>query len=88
MTRKRKQAVRKLLWPKQRGKCCYCKHPMVRNHQSTSRRRVTIEHLQRKCEGGTNHLDNLALACHTCNVRRGAHDWLTYASIKQGEVPA
>jgi 5-methylcytosine-specific restriction endonuclease McrA len=49
---------------------------------------MTIEHLRRKCEGGTSDLDNIALACQDCNHRRGAIDWLTYASIKRGEIAA
>jgi 5-methylcytosine-specific restriction endonuclease McrA len=88
MTSKRKKALRNLLWPKQRGLCCYCRRPMIRDVKSNDSRRVTIEHLRRICDGGTNHLDNLALACQDCNVRRGSTDWLTYASIKQGELVA
>jgi hypothetical protein len=48
----------------------------------------TIEHLRRKIDGGTGHLDNKALACLECNSGRGDMDWLTYKSWKCGEITA
>jgi hypothetical protein len=48
----------------------------------------TIEHLRRKADGGTSHPDNKALACYECNSERGDMDWLTYKSLKMGEIAA
>ena len=45
----------------------------------------SIEHLNRRAEGGANDRDNIALACHACNTGRGTVDWLTYKTIKRGE---
>lgn len=46
----------------------------------------TIEHLRKKEHGGTNAIDNLALACRQCNEGRGSLDWLTYKSYRMGEL--
>jgi hypothetical protein len=46
----------------------------------------TIEHLQRKADGGTDGIHNLALSCRSCNEGRGAMNWLAYASYKAGEL--
>jgi len=40
--------------------------------------RATVEHLQRREDGGKTVKDNLAIACHPCNSSRGRVDWLTY----------
>lgn len=77
----------------QRGKCCYCGTKLLARGAMGSngklhRRSETIEHLRRKADGGTNHHDNKALACLACNVGRGSTDWLTYKSLKMGELAA
>lgn len=82
---------RDLIAEKQGGRCCYCEVKLV---QSTDRlgngrvhpRAVTIEHLRRRADGGTGVLDNKAAACYECNTGRGSTDWLTYKSIRMGEV--
>ncbi|PDT84369.1 MULTISPECIES: HNH endonuclease [Sinorhizobium] len=45
----------------------------------------TIEHLERRAEGGSKRRDNVALACLRCNRERGAMDWLTYTTWRRGE---
>lgn len=40
----------------------------------------SIEHLVRKEDGGTNALDNLALAHRGCNKGRGDINWFVYKS--------
>ena len=32
-----------------------------------------VEHIVAKQHGGHDHLDNLALACHRCNLRKGTN---------------
>lgn len=78
--------LRAELFFKQGGKCCYCRRLMVGHHTGKNPRRPTIEHLHRRADGGTDRRDNMALACYSCNINRGTLDWLTYASLKQGEL--
>ncbi len=47
---------------------------------------ASLEHLRRRCDGGTSRLDNLALACVQCNNGRGSMNWLVYTSLKRGEI--
>lgn len=99
MTKNGRIRIRNILWLKQGGKCCYCEQPMVRADEDVNvaasqfgiacheveRRRATIEHLVRRCEGGSDIPDNLALACRRCNEGRRHLDWLTYKSKVMGE---
>ena len=83
--------LRVKLRAKQAGNCCYCGHPMTPPIVATKKVKPkscseTLEHLRRKEDGGTNHYDNMALACFECNTGRGAVDWLTYTSYKRGEL--
>jgi len=45
--------------------CEYC-----HSSEEASTSQFTIDHLQPKSLGGTDALENLALACHRCNTRR------------------
>lgn len=85
---KRDHRVRAELFQRQGGKCCYCRKIMMGEFRGGNPRRPTIEHLRRRIDGGTSRKDNLALACFQCNHDRGDRDWLTYATIMQGEVLA
>jgi 5-methylcytosine-specific restriction endonuclease McrA len=58
--RKKKQQLLKEF-----GSCCWwCR-------QGLSKEKLTIEHLFPKSRGGTNSLENLRLACFSCNNSRG-----------------
>jgi 5-methylcytosine-specific restriction endonuclease McrA len=75
----------------QDGKCCYCGRTMLQWSKTCPKGGLpkdaeTLEHLKRIDDGGTNAPDNLALSCHECNLGRGALDWLTYKSLKSGEL--
>ncbi|RCS25852.1 HNH endonuclease [Phyllobacterium salinisoli] len=84
--------LRIVLRERQKGKCCYCRQPMTayprgRMPQGGYRHDgETIEHLQRRRDGGKTTRDNVALACFQCNSDRGAVDWFTYASYRSGEL--
>ena len=85
------ETVRTVLRHKQGNRCCYCDKPMFRFGKSTPKGGLphdaeTLEHLRRKVDGGSDRPDNLALACAECNVGRGNVDWLTYKSLKMGEL--
>lgn len=47
---------------------CLCEYCHSSEEASTSQ--FTIDHLQPRSLGGTDTLENLALACHRCNTRR------------------
>ena len=59
--------VRRELYRRQGGKCCYCK----RDFTKTGSSRLTIEHKKAKMDGGSDDLSNLAAACFHCNQHRG-----------------
>jgi len=85
----RKRTLQRLV-SLQGGSCCYCDRQIEILHHTPGRtnppHRATLEHLRRKCEGGTDHLDNLAAACFECNGGRGLTDWLTFKSYRMGET--
>jgi len=43
---------------------------------------ATLEHLQRKADGGGNTKSNLVLACRDCNQRRGERDPVAYHLLR------
>ena len=59
-------ATRELVRERAGGRCEYCllrqQHSELTHH---------IEHIVAKQHGGTDEADNLALACHRCNLRKG-----------------
>lgn len=78
-----------VLFAKQEGRCCYCDQHVILSYRWRDQQRrdaATIEHLQRLADGGTGHPDNLAMACKECNESRQEIDWLTYRSLKRGEI--
>lgn len=79
---------RRTLRAKQRGRCCYCQARMTisdKAPQYQPNNAETLEHLERRADGGRNSRDNIALACKRCNGERGGMDWLTYTSFRRGE---
>ncbi|MPZ19238.1 MAG: HNH endonuclease [Luteitalea sp.] len=59
-------ATRQLVRLRATDRCEYCllrqEHSALTHH---------IEHIVAKQHGGPDHTDNLALACHRCNLRKG-----------------
>ena len=51
--------------------CCWCRCETLLNVAESHPRRATIEHILPKSKGGTNHVDNLRVACRACNHARG-----------------
>jgi hypothetical protein len=58
--------VRRFVRERAGERCEYC-----RLHQSNSEIRYHIEHIIARKHGGGDDLDNLALACHRCNLHKG-----------------
>lgn len=59
--------------------CEYCRLP-----QEFSELRVHVEHIISRQQGGADGIDNLALACPDCNLRKGPN--LTGIDPETGEV--
>jgi hypothetical protein len=62
-----------------RNRCEYCLIP-----QAAFRRPFHIEHIVAKQHGGPTELDNLALACWQCNLKKGTN--LTSIDPETGEL--
>ena len=60
--------------------CFYCGARLSKSN-------ATLEHIIPLCRGGTNHPDNLEIACYPCNDQRGDGDWAAFYALKRG-LPA
>ena len=57
------------------GKCLHCGAHLVVGLDGEPVSRATIEHIVPRVQGGTDALENLALACARCNAGKGVrHD--------------
>jgi HNH endonuclease len=61
-------AARKEVRERARNRCEYCHLP-----QDASGLRHHIEHIVARKHGGPNAMENLALACHRCNLYKGSN---------------
>lgn len=76
----RKRQIRKQKFAEQNGRCFWCNERM--SLKSTDKHgKVTIEHIEPKAHGGSNRLENLALAHSWCNLLRGREDAEEYGMI-------
>ena len=53
------------------GKCIHCRRRIVVGLDAATQTSATLEHIVPKSHGGTDALDNLALACPRCNHGKG-----------------
>jgi 5-methylcytosine-specific restriction endonuclease McrA len=60
---------RTLLSEAQNHKCCWCGDRMVLERDKS--KSATIEHVKCRAHGGEDHPDNFAIACSSCNNKRG-----------------
>lgn len=67
----------------QNWKCCWCGEPCrpEANHPDSA----TIEHVQPRSFGGADDWENYAMACATCNHKRGT---LSVEDFMAGKIPA
>ncbi|MCA9585441.1 MAG: HNH endonuclease [Myxococcales bacterium] len=57
------------------GKCIHCRSKLVIREDGEPLGPATIEHIRARSQGGTDDIDNLALACARCNHGKGVrHD--------------
>ncbi len=62
----------KLAWV---GKCIHCGTKLVVGDDGKTLGEATLEHIWPEAQGGTNRVENLAVACARCNRQKGArHD--------------
>jgi len=47
----------------------------------------TVDHLVPRCDGGSNHDENLVAACTSCNSRRGAQLAAERQAARRGQPP-
>jgi hypothetical protein len=61
----------------QKNRCYYCKKQFTYSPQ----RSVTLEHLMRLADGGSDDPSNLVAACYECNAHRGDYSPEVWAAI-------
>lgn len=54
------------------GKCIHCNKVLVLDLRGQPRSHASLEHIIPRNHGGTNTLQNLAVACSRCNAQKGA----------------
>jgi len=74
-------AKRRELWHKQKGLCFWC-------GQYTPFDQATIEHMLPRSQGGSNRMDNLAMACERCNSKRAGNEGRPLGVVYAGGNPA
>ena len=67
---KGRNAIRKILLKRDGDLCCWCNEPVLFDVPDVHPKACSIEHVKRKSKGGSNSLDNLALAHKVCNNER------------------
>lgn len=87
---RRLQRAREELWGK-RPRCGWCGHAVVILYKPTPHPpdTATIDHLVPLSEGGTHDIDNLMLACISCNRLRGnapAETFAAWLRTKAGRI--
>lgn len=69
------QSTRAYIYSRDEGVCQHCGCKVASNN-------FHIDHIKAVAKGGVNHLDNYALSCPRCNVRKKHHD-LPFEKFKQ-----
>lgn len=68
-----RRAFREKLRAAQNDRCHWCSRVMhFAIDKRASKLYATFDHVTPRCQGGSNALDNLVLACFKCNHRRGS----------------
>ena len=71
------------------GRCIHCRRKLALHLDGTPVNDATLEHIVPKNHGGTDELENLAIACARCNSEKGLrHDHKRGDDAKLNEVIA
>jgi len=70
------------------GSCIHCKSPLTVAADGRPISQATIEHIWPQRHGGGNDLDNLALACGSCNRGKSRHDRAHRTDPRLNEIVA
>ena len=69
------------------GKCLHCNRRLMVSLEGELLENATIEHIEPRTHGGSEDLENLALACARCNAQKGfRHDLKGASDPKRQEV--
>lgn len=60
-----KKSLRHATWEQSDGKCTYCECVLTKES-------FTVDHVLARCNGGTDDIENLVVACRSCNSSKGA----------------
>lgn len=74
--------VREFIYERDGGRCYYCEQPV-------SPFRCQVDHIQPLSRGGSSEIENLALACTECNVRKAARtpeEWAEALRLRAWEA--
>lgn len=69
------------LWDLQDGRCAYCLGPMLVPGDPAGResgmngKRMSLDHVIPRCQGGSHHISNLVAACKGCNSGKRDRLW-------------
>ena len=74
------KVIRLAIYMRDEFKCVYCRRKLI---NTASPYDLTLDHLTPRALGGDHSLKNLATACRSCNSRKGARSWKTWATKKQ-----
>lgn len=66
-----------VLSERQNHRCCWCGERT--NNTPNSRKQASVEHVLPRAHGGTDDMDNLVMACRSCNTKRA--DKMEYEGI-------
>ena len=74
------QVIRLAIYMRDDFKCVYCRRALTHTSCPFD---LTLDHLVPRSSGGDHSVKNLATACRSCNSRKGARSWRTWATRKQ-----
>lgn len=72
--------IRLAIYMRDDFKCAYCRRLLTHTACPFD---LTIDHLLPRALGGDHSIKNLVTACRSCNSRKGARSWLTWATKAQ-----
>jgi 5-methylcytosine-specific restriction endonuclease McrA len=79
----------RILSEQQNHRCCYCGvRTWCRQHEKEGSLDMlaTVEHIVPKSQGGPLSMDNLVMACHKCNRRRGDANAYIFLLERNGKL--